>query len=127
MLLFTVLDENESWLLQDNINKYTTKPTQVNKADDDFKESNKMHGINGYIYGNIKYLEMNSGETVDWYLIGLGNEVDMHTVHFHGQTFIHVSIGFVVGNNALRLAFFHRGAGARPSVAVCPLKTFAPP
>ena len=94
-----MLDENESWLLQDNINKYTTKPTQVNKADDDFKESNKMHGINGYIYGNIKHLEMNSGETVDWYLIGLGNEVDMHTVHFHGQTFIHVSIGFVLGNN----------------------------
>ena len=49
-----------------------------------------MHAINGYLYGNLQGLEMNAGEKVDWYLVGLGNEVDLHTVHFHGQTFVAV-------------------------------------
>lgn len=31
---------------------------------------------------------MNEGDTTNWYLIGMGNEVDVHTVHFHAQTFI---------------------------------------
>lgn len=30
---------------------------------------------------------MTQGHTVDWYLLGMGNEVDMHTVHFHAETF----------------------------------------
>ena len=62
----------------------------VNKEDEDFQESNKMHVINGYVFGNLKGLKMTAGEKVDWYLLGLGNEVDMHTVHFHGQTFLAV-------------------------------------
>lgn len=39
----TVFDENESLLLDDNILTFTTAPDQVNKTDDDFQESNKMH------------------------------------------------------------------------------------
>lgn len=30
---------------------------------------------------------MTQGHKVDWYLLGMGNEVDMHTVHFHAETF----------------------------------------
>lgn len=30
---------------------------------------------------------MTQGQKVDWYLLGMGNEVDMHTVHFHAETF----------------------------------------
>lgn len=30
---------------------------------------------------------MTRGNKVDWYLLGMGNEVDMHTVHFHAETF----------------------------------------
>lgn len=62
----------------------------MNKEDEGFLESNKMHVINGYVFGNLRGLEMTKGEKVDWYLMGLGNEVDMHTVHFHGQTFVAV-------------------------------------
>jgi len=92
-LMFTVLDENESWYLDQNIDKYCTNPGNKEnlKADEDFQESNKMHGINGFVFGNLKGLEMEQGDQVDFYLVGMGNEVDMHTVHFHGQTFIHVS------------------------------------
>ena len=90
--MFTVLDENESWYLDKNIDTYCKKPgnKETLKGNEDFKESNKMHGINGFVFGNLKGLEMYQKEKVDWYLVGIGNEVDMHTVHFHGQTFLHV-------------------------------------
>ncbi|KAK7926166.1 hypothetical protein WMY93_008476 [Mugilogobius chulae] len=62
-------------------------PEDVNKEDEGFQESNKMHGINGKLFGNLHGLEMTEGQRVNWYLLGMGNEVDMHTAHFHGQTF----------------------------------------
>ena len=46
-------------------------------------------GMNGFIFDNLKHLEMYLGETVEWYLIGIGEEVDIHTVHFHGQPVIY--------------------------------------
>lgn len=39
----TVFDENESLLLDDNIKMFTTAPDRVDKEDEDFQESNKMH------------------------------------------------------------------------------------
>lgn len=86
-LLFMVHDENESWYLDDNIRKYLGADPGVFVQDDDFIESNKMHGINGRLYGNLQGLVMTQGQKVDWYLLGMGNEVDMHTVHFHAETF----------------------------------------
>lgn len=44
-------------------------------------------GINGLVYGNLKGLTMKVGDKVYWYLMGMGNEVDMHTAHFHGHSF----------------------------------------
>ncbi|XP_065054474.1 hephaestin-like protein isoform X2 [Rhopilema esculentum] len=92
-ILFSVLDENESWYLDDNIKKFTLKPNDVVKTNENFKESNKMHAINGYIYSNGPQsggqFKMNMGDKVAWYVIGLGNEIDIHTVHFHGNSFIH--------------------------------------
>lgn len=32
---------------------------------------------------------MVQGEKVNWYLLGMGSEVDLHTVHLHGMTFIY--------------------------------------
>lgn len=39
-----VSDENFSWYLDDNIKTYVTNPTRDLKDDEDFIESNKMHG-----------------------------------------------------------------------------------
>lgn len=47
-LLFLVFDENESWYLDDNIKAYSAHPEKVNKEDDEFIESNKMHGRGHY-------------------------------------------------------------------------------
>ncbi|XP_039550248.1 hephaestin-like protein 1a isoform X2 [Pimephales promelas] len=87
-LLFMVFDENESHYLDDNIKRYT-KVERLDKYTEDFMESNKMHGINGKMYANLHGLTMTENDKTEWYLLGLGNEVDMHTVHFHGQSFIY--------------------------------------
>jgi hypothetical protein len=59
---------------------------QPNAATDPatFKEGAERHTINGYIYGNLPGLDINEGERVRWYLLGLGSESDFHTPHWHG-------------------------------------------
>ncbi len=85
--LFTITDENDSYYLDKNIEKFTQG---VGLADDeDFYESNLMHGMNGYVYGNLPGIVMKKGERVRWYLIGMGTEVDLHTPHWHGHTVLH--------------------------------------
>jgi hephaestin len=86
--MFTVFDENDSWYLDRNIATYAGDPSSVDADDEDFQESNLMHAINGYVYGNLPLgaLTMRKGERVRWYLLGMGTEVDIHTPHWHGQT-----------------------------------------
>ncbi|KAJ0065372.1 hypothetical protein NL108_007568 [Boleophthalmus pectinirostris] len=84
-LLFMVMDENLSWYLDENIKTYITYPQKGLKENEDFIESNLMHAINGYVYGNLPGLSMCQGNKIFWHLMALGNEVDMHSVHFHGQ------------------------------------------
>ncbi len=84
--MFTIFDENTSWFLDANIQKYAGKPSTVDPADEGFVESNLMHSINGYVFGNLPMLTMKKGERVRWYLLGMGTEVDLHTPHWHGAT-----------------------------------------
>ncbi|KAJ7997531.1 hypothetical protein DPEC_G00229980 [Dallia pectoralis] len=88
-LLFMIFDENMSWYLEDNIWDYLKMDPSSLIYDQEFIESNMMHGINGKVYGNLHGLTMSKGQTVDWYLLGMGNEMDLHTVHFHAETFIY--------------------------------------
>lgn len=82
--LYTIFDENESFYLDKNLARFTTG--SIDTEDEDFQESNLMHAINGYVYGNQPGLIMNQGERVRWYLVALGTEVDLHTPHWHGET-----------------------------------------
>jgi FtsP/CotA-like multicopper oxidase with cupredoxin domain len=50
------------------------------------QESGLMHSINGFVFGNLPGLVMKNGERVRWYLLGMGNEKDLHTFHWHGKT-----------------------------------------
>jgi FtsP/CotA-like multicopper oxidase with cupredoxin domain len=86
--LFTVSDENSSNYLCDNLEKFTDETCDNEElvGDDDFAESNLMHGINGYVYGNLPGQTVQKDEHVRWYLIGMGTEVDLHTPHWHGNT-----------------------------------------
>ncbi|NXC94165.1 HPHL1 protein, partial [Certhia familiaris] len=85
-LLFSIFDENDSWYLHKNIEAFTGDPSKVDENDADFMESNKMHAVNGYLYGNLPGLTMCKNDKVSWHLIGLGSHYDMHGVHFQGNT-----------------------------------------
>ncbi|XP_036596320.1 hephaestin [Trichosurus vulpecula] len=84
-LLFSVVDENLSWLLDENIDSFCADPASVDKEDEAFQASNKMHAINGFVFGHLPELSMCAGERVAWHLFGMGSEVDVHTAFFPGQ------------------------------------------
>lgn len=50
------------------------------------KREGLFYTINGYIFGNLPGLYMKQGEKVRWYLLAMGNELDLHTPHWHGET-----------------------------------------
>jgi FtsP/CotA-like multicopper oxidase with cupredoxin domain len=81
---FMVADENASPYIDANLRKL--RANDVNIEDEAFVESNLMHSINGYLYGNGPGFDAKPGERVRWYLMGMGTEVDLHTPHWHGQT-----------------------------------------
>jgi hephaestin len=82
---FSVMDENSSLWLDTNMSALAEPPSP---DDEDFGESNLMHSINGYVYGNLPGLTMHKGERVRWYVMAMGTEVDLHTPHWHGNTVI---------------------------------------
>uniref|UniRef100_A0A452HCC6 Ceruloplasmin n=1 Tax=Gopherus agassizii TaxID=38772 RepID=A0A452HCC6_9SAUR len=91
-LLFLVFDENQSWYLEENVKTYAHgNQSKINLQDEEFVESNKMHAINGKLYANLPGLTMHQGDWVNWYLLGMGQEIDVHTVHFHAETFTYRS------------------------------------
>src|SRR3954465_15542306 len=75
---FSVMNENQSPYLDDNIKKFTTDPS-VDPEDEGFQESNLMHSINGYVFGNGPLMTAKVGERTRWYVMTLGTEVDLHT------------------------------------------------
>ena len=81
------MNENESPYLDDNLQQFAGAPTRSIPDDrGGFEESNLMHSINGYVYGNGPLMTANAGQRVRWYLMTLGTEVDLHTPHWHGNT-----------------------------------------
>jgi len=85
--LFTVTDENKSLYLRTNLREFLgTAP--MNPDDEEFVESNLMHGINGFVYGDLPGLTMAEGEHVRWHLMSMGTEIDIHTPHWHGATLL---------------------------------------
>ncbi|PKU38524.1 ceruloplasmin [Limosa lapponica baueri] len=110
-LLFMVFDENESWYLDENIKTYSTNPHLVDKENEEFLESNKMHAINGKVFGNLHGLTMHVGDKVTWYLMGMGNEIDIHTAHFHGHSFDYKVTGLSCCVKNERVAVNFHGCG----------------
>jgi len=50
------------------------------------KPEGLFYSINGYIFGNLPGFYMKEGDKVRWYLLAMGNEIDLHTPHWHGET-----------------------------------------
>jgi FtsP/CotA-like multicopper oxidase with cupredoxin domain len=84
--LYSVMDENKSPLIEASAEKFETPPfVPVDQADEEFGESNLMHSINGYVFGNQPVVTMKRGQHVRWYVMSMGTEVDLHTPHWHGN------------------------------------------
>lgn len=99
--MFIAINENESWYLKDNVNKYTTDPKGVKieefnpinaagyvgtVAAQGFVATNVKWSVNGYIYGNMPLMVMKKGDHVRWYVTTLGDFNNAHTPHWHGNT-----------------------------------------
>ncbi|KAJ8004695.1 hypothetical protein DPEC_G00138980 [Dallia pectoralis] len=88
MLLFMTFDESQSWYYQKNqvLAKGRNRGAKLMNADS--KEDLKFHAINGIIF-SLKGLRMYSNQMVRWHLFNMGPPSDLHSVHFHGQIFLH--------------------------------------
>ncbi len=81
--LFEVMNEGQSPYLAENVRRFAGTPPAPD--DEGFEESNLMHSINGYVFGNQPMLTLRRGQHVRWYEFDMGTEVDLHTPHWHGN------------------------------------------
>ncbi|NXD16732.1 FA8 factor, partial [Nothocercus nigrocapillus] len=86
LVLFSVFDENRSWYLSENIQRFCTDPAHVDTQDPQFYASNVMHTINGFVFDNLQ-LNLCLNEVVYWYVLSVGAQTDFLSVFFTGNTF----------------------------------------
>ena len=100
--LFMFFNENTSWYFNHNLETYATDPKGVNKLEfnpiDDqgnfsaagsgFSAVNFKGPIHGDIYGNGPMMTMTKGEHVRWYLLTMGEGLNFHTPHWHGNVVV---------------------------------------
>lgn len=98
---FMIYDENYTWFIDYNTNRFTTDPKHVVRNETvpkdpqgnfdahigtGFAGQNFRAAINGYQYGNGPVMRMHKGERVRWYMVTVGNGFNGHTPHWHGNT-----------------------------------------
>ncbi|CAC5377477.1 HEPH [Mytilus coruscus] len=88
-LAFVIFNEADSHYFDENVRERA--PNRTNLDDSIFQLSNTKFSINGFIFSNIPNLEMVEGDTIAWYTYSFGSFRDIHSNHFHGQTFIKTS------------------------------------
>lgn len=102
--LFIILDENQSWYLNHNLETYCGDPKKVDKGEfipvdvegasslfigGGFATVNHKATINGFLFGNMPMMTMKKGERVRWYLLSLGDGANFHSPHWHGNVVLH--------------------------------------
>ena len=83
--MYSVMNENNSPLLEQSEHDFETPYQAPDPADEGFEESNLMHSINGFVFGNQPTVNIKRGQHVRWYVMSMGTEVDLHTPHWHGN------------------------------------------
>jgi FtsP/CotA-like multicopper oxidase with cupredoxin domain len=97
--LYMIVDENTSWYLQHNIDTYTSDPKGIQKLElipadhlgeyslfgSGFATANFRSSINGYMFANAPMMTMTKGERVRWYVVTIGEGLNIHTPHWHGN------------------------------------------
>ncbi|KAF3812405.1 hypothetical protein GH733_019541 [Mirounga leonina] len=70
VILFSVFDENQSWYLTENMQRFLPDADVVQPHDPEFQVSNIMHSINGYVFDNLQ-LSVCLHEVAYWYILSL--------------------------------------------------------
>jgi FtsP/CotA-like multicopper oxidase with cupredoxin domain len=83
--MYSVMNENKDPLLEQSEHDFETPYQAPDPTDEGFEESNLMHSINGYVFGNQPLVNIKRGQHVRWYVMSMGTEVDLHTPHWHGN------------------------------------------
>jgi FtsP/CotA-like multicopper oxidase with cupredoxin domain len=100
---FVYFDENHSWFLKDNIRRFAGKPdpkklyaTAPFDSSGDFDPfmgsgmpaANFKSNMNGYQYATMPMPAMHRGEHVRWYVLTIGEGLNFHTPHWHGNSVV---------------------------------------
>src|ERR1700676_434120 len=98
--LFMIINENESWYLDDNIRLHATDPMGINKKESiaegpfgspagslgkGFADANLRNSINGFMFGSMPVIAMKKGDHIRWHLLTMGDVNNFHTPHWHGN------------------------------------------
>ncbi|XP_037676892.1 coagulation factor VIII [Choloepus didactylus] len=88
IILFSVFDENRSWYLTENMQRFLPNAAGVQPQDPEFQASNIMHSINGYVFDSLQF-SVCLHEVAYWYILSVGAQTDLLSVFFSGYTFKH--------------------------------------
>ena len=87
---FLEVDENQSFLFEENIQTYALDPAKYprvfNFADPVFL-ANLKETINGFAFGHTPPMRMRQGERVRWYIFSSTN-FEIHAPHWHANTVV---------------------------------------
>ncbi|XP_070359419.1 coagulation factor VIII isoform X3 [Equus asinus] len=86
-LFFTIFDETKSWYFTENMERNCRAPCNIQTEDPTFKENYRFHAINGYVMDTLPGLVMAQDQKIRWYLLSMGSNENIHSIHFSGHVF----------------------------------------
>ncbi|XP_031220563.1 coagulation factor VIII isoform X5 [Mastomys coucha] len=86
-LLFTIFDETKSWYFTENVERNCKTPCNIQMEDSTLKENYRFHAINGYVMDTLPGLIMAQDQRIRWYLLSMGNNENIQSIHFSGHVF----------------------------------------
>ncbi|KAI4555009.1 hypothetical protein MJG53_021243, partial [Ovis ammon polii x Ovis aries] len=86
-LFFTIFDETKSWYFAENMARNCVAPCHVQPEDPTFQEKYRFHAINGYVMDTLPGLVMAQHQRIRWYLLSMGSNENIHSIHFSGHVF----------------------------------------
>ncbi|XP_074064307.1 coagulation factor VIII isoform X2 [Macrotis lagotis] len=86
-LFFTIFDETKSWYFTENMERNCKLPCKVQLDDPGFQRNNRFYAINGYVKDTLPGLVMAQHQRIRWYLLSMGSNENIYSIHFSGQVF----------------------------------------
>ncbi|KAM4818537.1 coagulation factor VIII isoform 1-T1 [Thomomys bottae] len=115
-LFFTIFDETKSWYFTENMERNCRTSCNIQKEDPTLKENYRFHAINGYVMDTLPGLIMAQNQRIRWYLLTMGSNENIHSIHFSGHVFT------VRKTEEYRMAVYNLYPGVFETVEMLPSK-----